>query len=166
MSETQDDNRPSRAKRRGDHRAPGAPGAPGAPAEGQTPAEFPGTGGDLPSASAPKEQGGAGAELDPAFATGPMPEGAKHSGAPSSEIGDTVGGIAPFDEEGRRQLVLVKNGHRYVFRYERGEETKVLAGLVEMARDPKSELDWFDAAVLSHQLGQRMSEQLERLRRA
>ena len=71
-----------------------------------------------------------------------------------------------LDAQDRRQLVLVKNGHRYVFRYERGEETKVLAGLVEMARDPKSELDWFDAAVLSHQLGQRMSEQLDRLRRA
>jgi len=74
--------------------------------------------------------------------------------------------VEPYDEQNRRQLVLVKNGHRYVFRYERGEETKVLAGLVEMARDPKSELDWFDAAVLSHQLGQRMSEQLDRLRRA
>lgn len=74
--------------------------------------------------------------------------------------------VEPFDDQNRRQLVLVKNGHRYVFRYERGEETKVLAGLVEMARDPKSELDWFDAAVLSHQLGQRMSEQLDRLRRA
>ena len=64
----------------------------------------------------------------------------------------------------RKQLVLVKNGHRYVFRYEKGEETKVLAGLVEMARDPRSELDWFDVAVLSHQLGERMTEVLDGLR--
>jgi hypothetical protein len=35
-----------------------------------------------------------------------------------------------------------------------------------MARDPESDLDWFDAAVLSHQLGERMSEQLQQLRRA
>jgi len=71
-----------------------------------------------------------------------------------------------FDPQVRRQLVLVKHGHRYVFRYERGEETKVLSGLIDLARDPQNELDWFDAAVLSHQLGERMSEQLERLRRA
>ncbi len=156
MSQTHDDNRPSRAKRRDDRRIPGASG------------EDQGLGGanDPLSASVPKEQGGADAEHDPASLSGQTPHGATPPGPQSSEIGDDVGGIAPFDEEGRRQLVLVKNGHRYVFRYERGEETKVLAGLVEMARDPKSDLDWFDAAVLSHQLGQRMSEQLERLRRA
>lgn len=78
-----------------------------------------------------------------------------------------LGDAAPIlNPEVRKQLVLVKHGHRFVFRYERGEETKVLSGLVDLARDPQSELDWFDAAVLSHQLGERMSEQLERLRRA
>ena len=72
----------------------------------------------------------------------------------------------PLDIDEQRQVVLVKHGHRYVFRYERGEESKVLTGLVDMARDPESDLDWFDAAVLSHQLGERMSEQLQQLRRA
>jgi len=64
-------------------------------------------------------------------------------------------GIEKIETGNQRQLVLLKKGHRYVFRYQVGEEAKVLASLVEMARDPHSELDWFDAAVLSHQLGHR-----------
>ncbi|GEM_PF-946323 len=120
-------------------------------------------GADDPSAEdrSPKEQGGGIISPDQAYASGQTPTGATPLGPSFSEEF-----VEPFDAQNRRQLVLVKSGHRYVFRYERGEETKVLAGLVEMARDPKSELDWFDAAVLSHQLGQRMSEQLDRLRRA
>lgn len=99
------------------------------------------------------------------FALGPMPDdSAQDASAPDASTSDQS--AIPLTPEVRKQLVLVKHGHRYVFRYERGEETKVLSGLVEMARDPQSELDWFDAAVLSHQLGERMSEQLDRLRRA
>ena len=129
--------------------------------DAQTPG--PRAGNDQPADDlAPTEQGGAGhLSADQTYSSGQTPIGATPLGPASC---DEV--VEPFDEQNRRQLVLVKNGHRYVFRYERGEETKVLACLVEMARDPKSELDWFDAAVLSHQLGQRMSEQLDRLRRA
>lgn len=62
-----------------------------------------------------------------------------------------------------RQLILVKQRHRYIFRFSPGQESKVLEGLLEIARDPSNELDWFDAAVLTHQMGQDMSWQLERL---
>lgn len=140
-----------------------------APAENQGP----GSAHDHPPIPfAPMEQGGAAMGDDPAYASGASPADAAPPGPPSSadhELDAAIesdGDGSLVDSNERRQLVLVKNGHRYVFRYERGEETKVLAGLVDMARDPKSELDWFDAAVLSHQLGQRMSEQLDRLRRA
>ncbi len=64
-----------------------------------------------------------------------------------------------------RELVLVKHGHRYVFRCEPGRESELLDRLVEMVQDPQCELDWFDAAVLSHQLGQRMHAQLQTLRK-
>lgn len=87
---------------------------------------------------------------------------------PQPKLGDESQGDSlgdSFETTHVKQLVLVKHGHRYVFRYEPGEEAKVLAGLVDLARDDKSELDWFDAAVLSHQLGQRMSEQLEKMRK-
>ncbi len=63
----------------------------------------------------------------------------------------------------RRQLVLVKRGHRYLFRYEAGAEVKVLNELIAMAADPTCNLDWFDAAVLSHQMGQRLGPQLDAL---
>ena len=62
-----------------------------------------------------------------------------------------------------RQLALVKRGHRYVFRYGPGEEPRMLKELVELAQDPTVDLDWFDAAVLTHQMGRRMSEQLDRI---
>ncbi len=61
-----------------------------------------------------------------------------------------------------KQLVLIKKGQRYVFRYEEGQESKLLAHLAEMVQRGDSDLDWFDAAVLSHQMGQRLSSQLQR----
>jgi hypothetical protein len=60
-----------------------------------------------------------------------------------------------------RQLVLVKKDQRFVFRYQRGEEKAVIAQLAETARDAGNDFDWFDAAVLSHQMGCRMSHQLK-----
>jgi hypothetical protein len=35
--------------------------------------------------------------------------------------------------------------------------------LREMVADPTNDLNWFDAAVLSHQMGQRMSDRLSEL---
>ena len=52
---------------------------------------------------------------------------------------------------------------RYVFRCARGEESQLLDQLIEMARDPGSDLEWFDAAMLSHQLGARMADQLTKV---
>jgi hypothetical protein len=65
--------------------------------------------------------------------------------------------------DGLRELVLVKPGQRYVFRCAKGEEPKLLDQLIEMARDPGSDLQWFDAAMLSHQLGARMADQLAKV---
>ena len=64
------------------------------------------------------------------------------------------------DDDVSRQVVLVKRGQRYVFRYMPGDESKLFEDLMEMADDPIFDLDWFDAAVLSHQVGQRISQQL------
>jgi hypothetical protein len=62
-----------------------------------------------------------------------------------------------------RQLVLVKKGQRYVFRYQEGGEAQLLSHLVELVQQDESDLDWFDAAVLSHQMGQRLSCKLDRM---
>ncbi|HZN65415.1 MAG TPA: hypothetical protein VFB66_08935 [Tepidisphaeraceae bacterium] len=60
-----------------------------------------------------------------------------------------------------KTLSLVKGRQHYCFRYEVGEETKVLDALVEMVRRRDLGFDWFDAAVLSHQLGQHLAKELK-----
>ncbi len=54
------------------------------------------------------------------------------------------------------QLTLVKKNQFHVFRYPQGQESAMIQTLVEMAANPASPIDWFDAAVLSHQMGQRI----------
>ena len=66
--------------------------------------------------------------------------------------------------DGVRELVLVKQGQRYVFRCEPGQEPQLLDQLIEMARDTESDIEWFDAAMLSHQLGARMVDQLQQMK--
>jgi hypothetical protein len=56
---------------------------------------------------------------------------------------------------------MVKGRHRYVFRYVDGCESELLGSFVALANDPDSEFDWFDAAVLSYQLGQQLSRELD-----
>ncbi|MBK9127505.1 MAG: hypothetical protein IPM13_06860 [Phycisphaerales bacterium] len=60
-----------------------------------------------------------------------------------------------------RVLSILKGGHRFVFRYPEGRESELLASFVALANDPESEFDWFDAAVLSYQMGQQLSRPLE-----
>ena len=58
------------------------------------------------------------------------------------------------------QLVLVKKDRRWEFDCPPGRETEVLQQLQQLVADPSVNFNWFDAAVLSHQLGQRMSDRL------
>ena len=60
-----------------------------------------------------------------------------------------------------RTLSLVKGRHQFCFRYEPGEEAKVLDALVEMVNSREHQFDWFDAAVLSHQLGQHLAKEMK-----
>ncbi|MHC4444090.1 MAG: hypothetical protein ACYTF1_17025 [Planctomycetota bacterium] len=60
-----------------------------------------------------------------------------------------------------RQLSLVKGEHRYVFRYQAGREAEIIGVFAEMAADSQREFDWFDAAVLSYQMGRRLEMDLE-----
>ena len=69
-------------------------------------------------------------------------------------------GCTPPDATGMRQLALAKQGHRYVFDYAPGQETELLERLVHLANDPNCALGMFDAAVLSHQVGMSLSQQV------
>jgi hypothetical protein len=60
-----------------------------------------------------------------------------------------------------RTLSLVKGNQQFCFRYQVGEEGKVLESLIEMVNRRELSFDWFDAAVLSHQLGQHLAKELK-----
>jgi hypothetical protein len=56
---------------------------------------------------------------------------------------------------------MVKGEHHYVFQYVEGREAELLGSFVELANDPECEFDWFDAAVLSYRMGQKLSRECE-----
>ena len=56
----------------------------------------------------------------------------------------------------RRQLCLVKGRHRFIFEYDEGNESDLVGSFVDLAGDARSEFDWFDAAVLSYEMGRRI----------
>jgi hypothetical protein len=62
-----------------------------------------------------------------------------------------------------RQLSLVKGNHRYMFRYQTGREADIIAAFAAMAADSETEFDWFDAAVMSYQMGRRLELDLEKV---
>jgi hypothetical protein len=61
----------------------------------------------------------------------------------------------------QRSLSMVKGPHRFVFRYVEGCEAELLASFVALANDADSEFDWFDAAVLSYQMGRQLTHKLD-----
>ncbi len=60
-----------------------------------------------------------------------------------------------------KTLSLVKGTEQFCFRYEVGHEAQVLDALIEMVNRRDLPFDWFDAAVLSHQLGQHLAKELK-----
>jgi hypothetical protein len=62
-----------------------------------------------------------------------------------------------------KQLTLIKKGQYHLFRYQPGDEAALIQTLIDKAEDPQSQLDWFDAAVLAHQMGHRMAAEMQNL---
>lgn len=60
-----------------------------------------------------------------------------------------------------RQLSLVKGEHKYLFRYQSGNEADVIGAFAALASDGSTDFDWFDAAVLSYQMGRRLEMELD-----
>jgi len=85
----------------------------------------------------------------------------KHN--PAAAKAPLAGGPAQVELLGENQIALVKNGKRHVFSCLPGEEADLLNQIALIVSDPASELTWFDAAVLSHQLGERMSQRLNEM---
>ncbi len=62
-----------------------------------------------------------------------------------------------------RQLSLVKGAERFIFRYQSGQEAEVIDAFSALAADKGSRFDWFDAAVLSYQMGRRLETELDQV---
>jgi hypothetical protein len=62
-----------------------------------------------------------------------------------------------------KTLSLSKGREHFSFRYESGDEAGVLGAMVELVNRKNSGFDWFDAAVLSHQLGHHLAQELKTL---
>lgn len=60
-----------------------------------------------------------------------------------------------------KEISLIKPPHHYVIRYDEGDEAVAIDALVQMVHDPRLNFDWFDAAVMSHQLGQHLAKELK-----
>lgn len=58
-----------------------------------------------------------------------------------------------------KTISLYKGNELFLFRYEPGQESEVSSALLEFVR--RSNFDWFDCAVLSHQLGQHLAKELQ-----
>ncbi len=67
------------------------------------------------------------------------------------------------ENSSKRQLVLNKGAEQYIFRYQAGREDELLDSLIDAAKDPKTNFDWFDAAVLSFKLTQFLIAQADYL---
>lgn len=62
-----------------------------------------------------------------------------------------------------RTIEFARDGHTFVFSYHEGQEAEVIASFVELADDPDSDFDWYDAAVLSFQMGKSAGRRMEAL---
>lgn len=63
----------------------------------------------------------------------------------------------------KRQLILKKDGQKFIFRYDSGCEDELLDALIEQAKDSRTDFDFFDAAVLSFKLTQLLVGQADEL---
>jgi hypothetical protein len=58
-------------------------------------------------------------------------------------------------------LSLIKGREHFCFRYEIGQEEQVLRAMIDMVHRRDLKFDWFDAAVLSHQLGRHLAKEMK-----
>jgi hypothetical protein len=64
------------------------------------------------------------------------------------------------DADDGRCLRVEKQGHVFQIAYQPGDESTVLKHLAAMAADASLTFDWFDAAVMGHQLGGELAKEI------
>ncbi|MFN7022235.1 MAG: hypothetical protein ACK4WH_13035 [Phycisphaerales bacterium] len=63
----------------------------------------------------------------------------------------------------REPVTLVKGIHRWTFSCDAGDEPELLRRLSELASRQDAPFDWFDAALVTHQLNRRLMPGLRRI---
>lgn len=61
--------------------------------------------------------------------------------------------------ETTKQIEVSKGDQRFVMRYDVGQESRVLDELIAMVHKRELGFDWYDAAVMSHALGQHLAKE-------
>jgi hypothetical protein len=96
-----------------------------------------------------------------------FPKSKTYAGARPAPSKPTVVPVAPAAAASagtpREPVTLVKGAHRWTFSCDPGDEGELLRRISELARSPEAPLDWFDAALISHQLSRRLKSGLQRI---
>ena len=50
------------------------------------------------------------------------------------------------------RVVLVKGDHQWRFEWESGQEITTVKAITEIAKSPDTDFDWFDAAMVCHEM--------------
>lgn len=80
-----------------------------------------------------------------------------------SEPADRGESAPPLSSPHREPVTLVKGGHRWTFACDAGDEPELLRRVTELARGEDVPFDWFDAALVTHQLSKRLKAGLYRI---
>jgi len=67
------------------------------------------------------------------------------------------------DRPKRRTVTLVKAAHRWRFTWSVGDEQGLLCALADLAEERDNGFEWFDAAVVSQQMGRRLGAGLHKV---
>src|ERR1051326_6430046 len=89
----------------------------------------------------------------------PHPTSASSSTARKPRPGPTTVTVSPSAE----RVTLSKGSHHWTFSCEAGQERPLLLRLAELASRDDVPFDWFDAALVSHQLRNRLLPGLARI---
>jgi hypothetical protein len=74
-----------------------------------------------------------------------------------------LGGPDQNTDLAARRLTLAKGRHRWAFSCAPGEERELLRTLTDLALRPEAPFDWFDAALVGHQIARRLQSGLSRV---
>jgi hypothetical protein len=82
---------------------------------------------------------------------------------PKSSAAPVIPGAGCADPAVRAPVTLVKGGHKWTFSCDAGDEPELLRRVTELARGEDVPFDWFDAALVTHQLSKRLKAGLYRI---